>query len=507
MRTQHTPARGTDQVEDPARRAVLRNARAADDLVGPALAGLSRPTSGSLLTLQSAVGNSAVISAMNGGSGAPVSAPGGTRGLLVQRARDDDDDDRRRRHRSKSHASSSRRTPSRSRGSQTPEYEHLDISYTSRDTMAGVPHGPRRPDQNTVMGGSASDAMKASGVHPGGTTSWLHAAAAWHHGDAVHGTPQRADNLVAGTQATNMEHLRWESALSEPARDDKGKGKASSKGKGKSSSSKSKSGKSDGGDGGGHFAGGVDMLGTPVTQMAMNGRVPGGKNVFREAKYMVHSPYDPRDMYYRKLDPLDPRSVGDREKAGDLPSRESIHRQSEAYHAQFTMNALPHEAVPSEYRDWEQSRGQSSAPTSSASGAHIRTSRERSRESPAPAPSGSGHRRRSESLSRSNSRSGTPTTSAPRPDRSRPPVANAHLYPAAGNQASRLSPAPGYGSSRSSRSGSVDIVTAEPRPRPRRRDSVHERDDRSASPPDRLSSARDARDRDDDRRSRGGYYY
>ncbi|MFS8199591.1 DUF4157 domain-containing protein [Streptomyces sp. CWNU-52B] len=193
------------------------------------------------------------------------------------------------------------------------DYEDNGVSYVTRDSMAGVPRR-RNPDQNTLMGRSAGDAVRASGNRNPGHYSWLHRDTAWSHGDPVHGTPQRRDNMLAGTQETNMEHLRYESGAS-------GRG--------------------------------VDMLGAPITQMGTRGRR--APNVYSQAEYSVRSPYDPmNDSYSRRLDPYDTRPVGQRERAGDLPSRHAIHDDMERSYAHWTMRGLSPSAQPEEYREYEE---------------------------------------------------------------------------------------------------------------------------------------------------------
>lgn len=190
---------------------------------------------------------------------------------------------------------------------------YVRTSYATRDSVGGVP--PRRiPDQNTVMGGSASDAMRVVGRHPGpgSDLSWLHAGAAWSHGDPVYGTPQRAGNLFAGTQQTNMAHLRAESWV--PSR-------------------------------------GVGMVGAPVTQMRLSG--DRGQGVYDSGVYSVRSPYDPmNDRVHMPLNPRDTRPVGQRQ---ELPPRREIHRRMDVAGAQWTMNAVPPGTVP-EYDRWDAER-------------------------------------------------------------------------------------------------------------------------------------------------------
>jgi hypothetical protein len=191
------------------------------------------------------------------------------------------------------------------------ETGYVRTSYGTVDSSTGRPRR-RDPDQNDVMGGSASDAMRAVGRHPGGDVSWLHGAAAWSQGDPVHGTPQRAGNLFAGTQNTNMAHLRRESWVT-------GRG--------------------------------ANMVGAPITQISLAG--PRGGNVYDRATYSVRSPYDPlNDRSHMALDPRDTRPVGQRP---ELPSRREIHRSMDRDAARWTMNALPRGTVP-EYDDWDDRR-------------------------------------------------------------------------------------------------------------------------------------------------------
>ncbi|WP_328496734.1 hypothetical protein OHS59_31545 [Streptomyces sp. NBC_00414] len=512
MYSRNGPARQAAQSEDAARRGsrgVLR--RPEDDVAFAAAALSSRPTADSVATLQRATGNAAVVAALRAPSG-----PSSSTDLPVQRAYDDSDYDseeeerrRRRRRRSVSVAAPPRR---RSVSVAPSDYEHVDTSYATRDSMAGVP-ARRQPGQNTVMGGSASNAMRAAGHHPGAPSSWLHGSAAWSHGDPAHGTPQRRDNLFAGTQATNMEHLRHESAISDPAPG---------------------------------VSGGIDVLGAPITQIGLRNRL-GPNNVYGQAEYSVHSPYDPQDSYRRRLNPLDPRPVGAREQAGDLPSRERIHRVAEAQHMHMTMGALPPEAVPPEYQAWQQRRT-SGAPSSSTGGANIVSGGTPSWASPAPVPSrssstnrhrsGSTHRSGSSHRSSSRDRSAAgPVLSPPPRDRTRPPISNPQLWQAASSRSGpppsmypspsmRTAPSPfpaynappiSYAPPPSLSAGRPNIVTAEPRPRLSRQDSHRSgslapsrpslgrsdsRLDRSLSPRDRDDDGRGRsrqRDRDDDR--------
>jgi hypothetical protein len=177
------------------------------------------------------------------------------------------------------------------------------------------------------MGESAATEMRRVNRHPGGTTSWLHGSAPYHHGDPVGGTPQRRTNLFAGTQNTNMEHLRYENTVS-------GHGDHAS-----NSNSRP-------------YASAIDYHGTPLTQIGLSGRVPNSNNVYNQADYSVLSPYDPMGAtrFSRPLDPFDPRSVGDRERAGSLPSTHDVRRDADFAYAHQVMSALPEEEEPEEYR-------------------------------------------------------------------------------------------------------------------------------------------------------------
>lgn len=206
--------------------------------------------------------------------------------------------------------------------SRNRSYENNGVSYVTSDSMANVPRR-RVPDQNTLMGGSARDAARRSGSRPA-QYSWLHREAAWSHGDPVHGTPQRRDNMLVGTQQTNMHHLRYESAASEI---------------------------------------GTAMLGVPITQMGSNGYI--GPNQYREAEYNIRPPYDPLSRRFgTRLDPYDQRPVAAREQAGDLPTRHDIHRDAEREFARMTMDSLPDSEVPEEYRRFEDEEERSRASSS-----------------------------------------------------------------------------------------------------------------------------------------------
>ncbi|WP_333769016.1 DUF6531 domain-containing protein [Streptomyces sp. IBSBF 2435] len=209
----------------------------------------------------------------------------------------------------------------------SPAYDHTVTSYVTQDSMSGVPRR-RVPDQNTVMGESARVAMQNANLYPGAPSSWLHGAAAWAHGDPVYGTPQRRDNLFAGTQQTNMEHLRYESGATEQ---------------------------------------GLPMLGVPITSIGLRHPV-GGNNVFREAEYTVHSPYDPQNRLSRQINPFDVRSVGQREADGDLPERGRIHRYMESEFAHWTMSVLDESDLPPEYHRWQRDNGRFSPANSDQSG-------------------------------------------------------------------------------------------------------------------------------------------
>jgi len=232
--------------------------------------------------------------------------------------------------RSPSPLSYGRRSPSPLSSDSPPSYDHVDTTYVDSSLIGSLP-SRRNPSQNTVMGESAATSLRREGLHPGGTTSWLHGSAAYHHGDPVGGTPQRRDNLFAGTQDTNMEHLRYESAVS-----------------GHSGSSRRRNASPRR-----EYGSGVDYLGVPITQIGLDGRH--GNNVYDRAEYSVMNPSDPLSSTRasRRLDPYDTRPVGRREADGDLPSTHDVRRGMEYRYAHMVMQDLSDDDLPSEYRDYQ----------------------------------------------------------------------------------------------------------------------------------------------------------
>jgi hypothetical protein len=143
----------------------------------------------------------------------------------------------------------------------------------------------------------------------------------------------------------------------------------------------------------------------------------------------------------------------------------------------MTMGALPPEAVPREYQEWQQRRaaGPSAASTS---GANIVSAGAPSWASPVPAPAPSlsksssttGHQSKGKHRSTSKHRSpskdrstNTPVVSPPRRDRDRPPISNPRLWQTASS--ARSSPAPSMYPS--PYSGPSMHTTPGPRPTPR----------------------------------------
>ncbi|MCA1224148.1 eCIS core domain-containing protein [Streptomyces sp. 8L] len=217
--------------------------------------------------------------------------------------------------------------------SRNPRYQDNGVSYVTADSIASVPRR-RQPDQNTLMGESAREAARRSGSRPA-DYSWLHRHSAWSHGNPVDGTPQRRDNMLVGTQQTNMHHLRYESAAS-------GAGAVEPRMTSSGRPTRPVPPRS-----------GVDILGAPITQMGSNGYI--GPNQYAEAEYSVRSPYEPLGMRFStRLDPYDRRPVGERERAGDLPSRQSVHEAGERMFARMTMGALPESEQPPEFRRFEE---------------------------------------------------------------------------------------------------------------------------------------------------------
>ena len=157
----------------------------------------------------------------------------------------------------------------------------------TKDDVDNRIHNPNR-SQNAVFGGkSAADLLKEQGKHvpPGTPTSHLHMAEQY----AVHGErAQRRDNLVPGTQATNLEHLKAENALRKR---------------------------------------GIGDLGAPVTTT----RVSQDGNSF---EYRIDSPYNPDHSFKRQYDLLDPTPASQRE------SSKQINKDYDAYMANATMDEI-----------------------------------------------------------------------------------------------------------------------------------------------------------------------
>ncbi|MFF4244909.1 DUF4157 domain-containing protein [Streptomyces sp. NPDC001822] len=234
------------------------------------------------------------------------------------------------------------------------EYERTDVSYYDEQYARNRP-SRRVPSQNTVMGGSANDELRRAGVHPGGRTSHLHLAAAWAHGDAVNGTPQRRDNLAPGSDGTNLSHRRYEYANSGyqiPHTDVVGPVPSYQSARAA------------------RYASPADMHGIPITHAGLSNRV-GNSSVYRDFDYAMMSPHEPlaSERFGRRFDPLDPRAPAVREQQGDLLSQDEIRRQAMHASARQVMGYLPEGEVP-EYDEWEQRRLRDRASRSPSASSH-----------------------------------------------------------------------------------------------------------------------------------------
>jgi hypothetical protein len=263
----------------------------------------------------------------------------------VQRARDSErrrsispreEDERRRRQRSRdyddrrastsyvsapstSYASSSRgSTPARDDYYGDTDYDRYDVNYVTRDTMAQNPSGRRAIDQNTVMGYPARDILTSSGRTPSGTAAHLHTSAAYALGDGVYGQTQRSSNLTPGSQATNLDHKRYEDSVPEA----------------------------------------TSMLGVTVTGAGLSGRGSSGRGhqVYDSMRYEVRGPDGRRMVDSHPLDLHDYSSAATRRSRSDYPTTQEIRSRMRYSAADQVMNGIPEEDWDSDYREHRRRR-------------------------------------------------------------------------------------------------------------------------------------------------------
>lgn len=207
-----------------------------------------------------------------------------------------------------------RRPASRGR---TPEFDRLDASFVTRDTMLQNPPGRRAVSQNQVMGGSAAGILRTAGMPPAGQAAHLHTAAPYSQGDGLEGNTQRPDNLTPGSQQENLRHKNYEAPVGEMV---------------------------------------TKMLGVTVTQMGLSGERDGGRHkAYEKGRWEAITPGADR-AYHADLNLRDYRSVAQREQDGDHVPASRIRTEMEAFAAHGVMDMLPPEEVPDEYRQFERRR-------------------------------------------------------------------------------------------------------------------------------------------------------
>lgn len=255
----------------------------------------------------------------------------------VQHARDSDrrrsispreEDERRRRQRSRdyddrrastSYASSSRAsTPARDDYYGDTDYDDYHGNYVTDRTQRQNPPGRRAIDQNTVMGYPARDILTSAGRPPSGTAAHLHTGAAYALGDGVYGQTQRASNLTPGSQATNLDHKRYEDSVPEV----------------------------------------TSMLGVTVTGAGLSGRGSSGRGhqVYDSMRYEVRGPDGRRMVDSHPLDLHDYSSAATRRSRSDYPTTQEIRSRMRYSAADQVMDSVPEEDWDSDYREHRRRR-------------------------------------------------------------------------------------------------------------------------------------------------------
>jgi hypothetical protein len=152
-----------------------------------------------------------------------------------------------------------------------PHHGESTSSYVSHDVMdqfAG--RRDQFPGQNQVMGGSATEAMQASGMHvdPNTSRDWMHAHG-FASGGEDHRDPNQMDNLpTAGEHGANIRHLQWEDAVRER---------------------------------------GAEALGVVPTTVTPTNPINPDLHVYGGLDYTYHSPDDPNLSHTIPIDTTDPQ--------------------------------------------------------------------------------------------------------------------------------------------------------------------------------------------------------
>ena len=241
-----------------------------------------------------------------------------------------EEEERRYRHRSRSHDfdyEDARATtsyvpapssPASSHGSDdyygSNDYDRYDANIVTVDTMAQNPPGRRAIGQNTVMGGnSARQILTSAGRTPGGMAAHLHTGAAYALGDGLEGQTQRATNLTPGSQATNLDHKRYEDSVPEV----------------------------------------TDMLGVTVTGAGLTGGGASGLgyDVYDSMDYQVRGPDGRRLVDSHPLDLSDYGSAADRQSRPDYRPTSEIRRDMRYAAVAHVMDAIHPDDMDPDYRE------------------------------------------------------------------------------------------------------------------------------------------------------------
>lgn len=172
----------------------------------------------------------------------------------------------------------------------------MSSHYVSQDVVNSWTGRERSVGQGTVMGGSAKDAMHASGqgTHENSTVDWMHGLA-HSSGGPDHVDPQTMENLpTAGEHGANMRHNVWEKAVQNE---------------------------------------GTSMHGAVPHSAQPTDPINQQNHVFRNLNYTTHSPYEPGLAHTESINTLNPTMPrqADYGYAG---------RQQEANSAMQTMHML-----------------------------------------------------------------------------------------------------------------------------------------------------------------------
>ena len=195
------------------------------------------------------------------------------------------------------------------------DYNRVDVNIVTDDTMQQNPSGRRAISQNTVMGHSARDVLSSAGRPPTGMTAHLHTAAAYAHGDGTEGQTQRATNLTPGSQATNLDHKRYEDSVASDA---------------------------------------VPILGVVVTGAGLTGSGSSGlgHDVYDTMVYELRGPEGNRMVDSHRLDLHDYSSADERKTRPDYVPTEQIRSEIKYSAADAIMDMIPEDQWPEDYRQY-----------------------------------------------------------------------------------------------------------------------------------------------------------